>query len=91
MYDAARRCFVVNANFARSFEKIGDVANAKLFDGKARTAYDMAFYSAKELGIPEEQVKRDVDAATQAELPRLVRDQAYLTASAKFCKERGMM
>lgn len=91
LYDNARRCFVVNANFVRAFEQAGDSANAALFEDKAHTAYDLAYAWAKELGLSQAQVSADIDATRDAELPRLMRDQAYLTASAKFCKEQGLM
>lgn len=90
-YDAGLRCFVVNSYFSQEFQKRGDTANTALFKDKSRLAFDAATYSGQELGMGKARIEADMRASMDAELPRLARDQAYLTESAKFCKANGLM
>jgi hypothetical protein len=90
-YDTALRCFVANGNIYSEFKKAGDVANARLFDAKAKRAFDVAKGDAIFLHLDSAQVTADVQQAMDTELPKLVRDGGYLTTVAKDCKREGLM
>ena len=90
-YEAARRCYVANGDVYSAFKRNGDTANAKLFDKKAHTAYDLAYLYGDMLHLSREQIAADIQVMTDSELPKLVKDSNYLTDVAKDCKHWGMM
>eukprot|EP01030_Chromulinospumella_sphaerica_P017210 gene17210-17034_t len=90
-YQTAIRCFVVNGHVSLMFKRKGDTANAQLFDGKARTAHDAAKGYALFLKLAPNQISRDMDATTDAELRRLLAEPGYLTEAAKACKAASLM
>jgi hypothetical protein len=90
-YDQARLCYVANGNIYAEFKKTGDTANAKLFDTRAHQAYDLAYFYGNMLKLGKEQVGADLQATTDKELPKLVKDSVYFTAVAKDCKSVGLM
>src|SRR5580704_7570465 len=78
-YHSAQRCYVANGYLYGTFKDAGDLANARLFDAKAKRAFDSANGYAIFLNLSREQIEADLDEVTKSELPKLISDKGYLT------------
>ncbi len=90
-YQATLKCFVANGNAERERLNAGDKVRAAQYDTSGRRSYDGAFKLGQMLGLADQQVNRDLDAAQAAELPRMVKDRTYFIASVANCKALGLM
>jgi hypothetical protein len=90
-YHSAQQCYVANGYLYGTFKDAGDLANANLFDAKAKRAFDAANGYAIFLHLSREQIEADLSRATDSELRKLMADKAYLTSVAKDCKSKGLM
>jgi len=90
-YHSAQRCYVANGYLYDTFKDAGDSANARLFNAKAKRAFDAANGYAVFLNLSREQIEADYNEVTNTELRKLMTDKAYLTKVAKDCKLQGLM
>ena len=90
-YDTARLCYVANGHVYSAFKDAGDTANAQLFEGKGKKAFDLAYFYGNMLHLSQEQIGADLDRTTETELRKLVGDNNYLTTVARTCKSSGLM
>jgi hypothetical protein len=90
-YHSAQQCYVANGYLYSTFKEAGDPANARLFDTKAKRAFDAANGYAIFLHLSRSQIEADFKEATDTELPKLMSDKTYLTKVAKDCKFQSLM
>lgn len=84
-YGIAMQCFVADGVASGDSEDAGDQAKAVAFDAKAKRSFDAAMNLGDALHYSDTRVNRDMGIAQAAELPRMVKDKAYLKRTLDLC------
>jgi hypothetical protein len=89
-YDWAVKCFVANGSARGTSNDAGDTAKAAAFERRARSSFDTASALADKLGYTGSRFNQDLGLAQAQELPKFVKDVAYLRSTEATCKSLGM-
>ena len=89
-YDWALKCFVANGSAAGTSKDGGDAAKAAAFEDRARASFDTASALADKLGYSGSRFNQDLNLAQTHELPKIVKDIAYLRSTLATCKSLTM-
>lgn len=90
-YDLAARCFVANVVAAGNRRNRGDEVAALRYETTAEVAFNAAVQLGRALGLSGSRIEADIDAATDHEMPRMMRDQSFLDLVVGQCRGAGMM
>ncbi|WP_426030930.1 hypothetical protein [Caulobacter sp. DWP3-1-3b2] len=90
-YNTAVRCFAAAAYVRHLQTNVGNTAAADALEERAKQAWGVSFILGKAIGISQDEVKRDLDATKDTQLPRFAQDTAYLKSSVAACKAADLM
>jgi hypothetical protein len=89
-YDWAVKCFVANGSARGTSSDGGDAVKAAAFERRARVSFDTASALADKLGYSGSRFNQDLGLAQAQELPKFVKDLAYLRSTEATCKALGL-
>jgi len=90
-YDVALKCAVANGVAEQDEHDAGHPQRVVEFEQKSHRSFDLAVSLGGKIGLSNEQIQRDLDAAKDNELPRMMRDQSYYLGIVSTCKAVGLM
>ena len=89
-YDIAMKCFVANGVARGNSRDVGDTAQAAAYEAKARRSFNAASNLGDALRYSDKRVDQDFGLAQTQELPKLVKDGAYLRQTLATCESAGL-
>jgi hypothetical protein len=89
-YDIAMKCFVANGVARGNSRDAGDTAQAAVYEAKARRSFNAASNLGDALKYSDKRVNQDFGLAQTQELPKMVRDGAYLRQTLAICETGGL-
>jgi len=85
-YELAIRCFVTYGTLRGDSGDAGDQASAGAFEQRAHRAFQVAGGLGNMLDYSRDQMERDIGAIETREMPRMVKDKAYLKSAEAACR-----
>jgi hypothetical protein len=90
-YDATLKCAVANGLAEQDERDAGHAAGAAEYETKTHRSFDLAYVLGAKVGLTDQQVLHDLDAAREIELSRMMRDRSYYLSTVSTCKAMGLM
>ena len=88
-YQLAMKCYVASGVARGDNLDAGNTEYANIFEADARKAFDLAVKLGNVLGYSGSRQNQDFGMAEAQELPRFVKDKAYLKQTLATCKAAG--
>lgn len=90
-YDATLKCAVANGLAKLDERDAGHASGVAEYDTKTHRSFDLAYTLGAKIGLTDNQVLNDLNAAQNSELPRMMRDRSYYVDVVATCKAMGLM
>ncbi len=89
-YDIAMKCFVANGVARGNNRDLGKTAEAAKYEANARQSFNAASNLGDKLGYSGTRINQDFGMAQADQLPKLVKDAAYLERTLAMCGSAGL-
>jgi hypothetical protein len=90
-YRAALQCLTADAYLSGWLRQRGQDAKAVPYEAAGKRAFDAAMAMGRKLGRSNGELNADLDQLKATEMPKLVKDDAYLKATVAECRALGLM
>lgn len=88
-YSLALKCFIAYGSARSDAKDLGRISEAQAYETKARSSFDVGNKLGTVLHYSGTRVNQDFGLAQADELPKMVKDKAYLKKTLAYCEAAG--